>query len=254
MTWGTDEEQAIRRGRWVAWSPFLLTVIVLAGILAYGAGIYADLPDPVPTHWGASGEPDAWDEKSFGSVFMGLFISAGTAALMAVLALIVPAVVQPQKDPTPYQRYRQEGTTRAIVSVLGWVSALTALFVGYVSVTGWIAPDQLHIAVPLVLFMMGILAVIVLPFRSWERWATHLAAAHGIHPSPEDLAEDRLWLPGGIYNNPDDQLILVPKREGHGTGLTVNVGHRRGKTAVAVFVTVFVVAPIALVAVLSTFG
>lgn len=247
MTWGPDDERAVRRGRWAAWSPFLLTVIVLAGAFAYGASIYADLPDPVPTHWGASGEPDAWDEKSFGSVFMGLFITLGTTALMGVLALIVPAMTQPKTDPTPYQRYRQEGTTRSIISVLGWVSLLTALFIGYLSVIGWVAPQQLSMFWPLTLYVGGIVAVILLPFRRWERWSTHLAAAHGIHPSQEDLAEDRLWLPGGIYNNPDDPHILVPKREGHGTGLTVNVGPRKGKITVAVFLAVFVLGPILLI-------
>lgn len=247
MTWGPEDENAIHRGRWSAWTPFLLTVIVLAGAFAYGASIYDDLPDPVPTHWGASGEPDTWDEKSFGSVFMGLLAGAGTAALMALLALIVPAMTQPKADPTPYQRYRQEGTHRALISVLGWVSLLTMLLIGYISVSGWTGPEQLSVFWPMSLFLIGTVAVIILPFRRWERWSTGQAAANGVYPGEEDLAEDRLWLPGGIHNNPDDPHILVPKREGHGTGLTVNVGHRRGKTVVAVFLAVFVLGPILLI-------
>lgn len=39
--------------------------------------------------------------------------------------------------------------------------------------------------------------------------------------------DDRNWLGGFIYNNPDDPNLFVPKR--FGIGWTVNFGHPRGK-------------------------
>lgn len=39
--------------------------------------------------------------------------------------------------------------------------------------------------------------------------------------------DERYWLSGVIYNNPDDPDLIVPKR--FGNGLTVNVGRPLGK-------------------------
>jgi hypothetical protein len=47
--------------------------------------------------------------------------------------------------------------------------------------------------------------------------------------------------------------VRVFQREGYGTGLTVNVGHRAGKAAVAVFLGVVLVLPSVLVTVVVVF-
>lgn len=39
--------------------------------------------------------------------------------------------------------------------------------------------------------------------------------------------DDRYWIGGVFYNNPDDPAILVPKR--YGMGWTVNFGNPRGR-------------------------
>jgi uncharacterized membrane protein len=39
--------------------------------------------------------------------------------------------------------------------------------------------------------------------------------------------DDRYWLLGFVYNNPDDPDVLVPKR--YVSGRTVNVGHPLGR-------------------------
>ncbi len=41
--------------------------------------------------------------------------------------------------------------------------------------------------------------------------------------------DDRYWLGGVIYYNPDDPDLLVPKRYGLGLGQTLNFGHPRAK-------------------------
>lgn len=246
MTWGPDVEHAIRSDRWMVWIPFLLSLLALAALAVWGARIYPELPDTVPTHWGAGGEADAWEEKSFGTVFMPQMIAAGTAALMAVLALVIPALMNPPKDPSSWKRFQLEGAERATVSILGWISLLTVLFVGYLGVQGWITPEEVSFAWPMALYLVLVFVMIFLPYRRWNRWADARAGEHGFTPTAEEEAEERLWLPGGIYNNPDEPLIMVPKREGYGTGTTINVGNRAGRTTVIVFLVVFVGGPVAL--------
>ncbi len=237
----------LRQGRSAAWLPFLLSVLALAAVVVWGLRVYPDLPETIPTHWGPGGVPDAWEEKSFGSVFMPQVIAAGTTALMAVLALVIPALMNPPKDPSAWKRYRLEGAERATISVLGWISLLTALFVGYLGVQGWVTPDEVSFKWPMALYLLLVFLKIFLPYRHWSRWADAQAGEHGFTPTAEEQAEEKLWLPGGIYNNPDEPLILVPKREGYGTGATINVGNRAGRITVIVFLVVFVGGPLALV-------
>jgi uncharacterized membrane protein len=49
------------------------------------------------------------------------------------------------------------------------------------------------------------------------------------HPSsgPIDRDDDRYWLGGMVYYNPDDPEWLVPKR--YGLGRTLNLGHPVGR-------------------------
>lgn len=48
-------------------------------------------------------------------------------------------------------------------------------------------------------------------------------------PDTIDRDDDRYWIGGVIYNNPDDPDLFVPKRHGFGFGRTVNFGHTLGK-------------------------
>lgn len=242
-----DGLPGLRQGRAAAWFPFLLTLLALTVLVVWGVRIYDDLPETIPTHWGPGGVPDAWAEKSLGTVFMPQLIAAGATALMAVLALVIPALMNPPKDPSAWKRYRLEGAERATVAVLGWISLLTVLLVGYLGVQGWTTPQAVSFRWPLAVYLVLVFVMIFLPYRRWSRWADAQAAEYGFAPTAEEEAEERLWLPGGIYNNPDEPLIMVPKREGYGTGLTVNVGNRAGRAAVVVFLVLFVGGPLVLV-------
>ncbi len=53
-------------------------------------------------------------------------------------------------------------------------------------------------------------------------------------PGPESRSDDRNWVAGLIYYNPDDPDLLVPRRLGY--GWTVNFGHPRGKLFLLVLI------------------
>ena len=54
-----------------------LPLVLIAVMFAVGAWAYPDLPSRIPTHWGPSGQIDAWSTKSVWSVFMSPLIAAG---------------------------------------------------------------------------------------------------------------------------------------------------------------------------------
>lgn len=255
MTWGATENvdepdeglPGLRDGRGRAWTAFLLTVVALVVLFAWGARLYPDLPEVIPTHWGAGGDPDAWDERSFGTVFMPLLAAAGTTVMMAFFAWLVPMFAQPAQYPTDWARYRQEGVHRATVSVLGWVSLLTTLLIGTLAVSSWTTPERVSLRWPILLYFLALVITMFQPFRYWRNWADRRVEEAGTGPTPEEAAEDRLWLAGGIYNNPEEPRVMVSKREGHGIGTTINVGNRRGRVIAISFVLVTVVLPVALI-------
>ncbi|MCC9174254.1 DUF1648 domain-containing protein [Arthrobacter sp. zg-Y179] len=235
-------ETKITSGRGILWLTHFAAVLVLASCFAYGTTIYDSLPETIPTHWGAGGRPDAWEAKSFGTAFLPLLMGAGTSALLALVAAVVPAMVPPEKDPSPWELYRREGMIRGTVVALGGTSVLIAALIGALTVAGWRSPDHVSGGPALVMIPL-ILGFLVLSYTAAARWARRTAERHGARPTEEEEEEEKRWVGGILYNDPNDPHILVPKRSGSGTGLTVNVGNRRGRTAVVVFLVVFVVLP-----------
>ncbi|MCC3291585.1 DUF1648 domain-containing protein [Arthrobacter sp. zg-Y1110] len=235
-------ETKITSGRGVFWLIHFAALLVSASCFAYGATIYDSLPETIPTHWGAGGRPDEWEAKSFGTAFFPLMMGAGLSVLVALVAAVVPAMVPPEKDPSDWELYRREGMIRGTVAALGGTSFLIAALIGVLTVAGWRTPDHVP-AGPALMMVPLILGCLVLSYTSASRWARRTAERDGVRPTTEEQEEDRRWVGGILYNDPADPHILVPKRAGSGTGLTVNIGNRAGRTAVVVFLAVFVVLP-----------
>ncbi|MBO8188329.1 DUF1648 domain-containing protein [Streptomyces spirodelae] len=64
---------------WLWLAPGLL---ILVGLLVWGVVVYPDLPAKVPQHIGSDGV-DRYGDKSVGTVFLPVFVHAGTLALLA---------------------------------------------------------------------------------------------------------------------------------------------------------------------------
>jgi uncharacterized membrane protein len=238
-------ETPTTRGRGPVWVLHLMAVLILASCFAYGAIIYDSLPDTVPTHWGAGGRPDSWSPKSFGSVFFPLMMGTGASALLSLITAATPMMVPPDRDATPWELYRREGMIRGTVAALGGTSVLLAAIFGFLAVAGWKNPDHVPLW-PALLLTALILGVVLVSYAASSRWARLTALGKGIRPTAAEQEEEKLWTVGGLYNNPEDPHVLVSKRTGTGTGLTVNVGNSKGRAAVVIFLIVFVVFPLVL--------
>lgn len=236
-------ETKITPGRWKVWLFHLPAVLILAACFAYGAMVYDSLPDTIATHWGAGGQPDAWETKSFGTVFMPLMMGAGVSVLLALVSAAAPVMVPPGRESTEWEVYRREGMIRGTVAGMGITSLLLAVLIGFVTVAGWRAPDRVPLWPALVLSGL-ILAGVLASYLAGSRWARRTALRSGVSPTVDEQEEEKLWIAGILYNNPDDPHVLVPKRDGAGTGLTVNVGNSRGRAAVVIFLLLFVALPL----------
>lgn len=243
---------AAQQGRGRVWFPFVLSLVMLGAVFVWGAAIYDQLPELMPTGWGADGEVRGWTEKSFGSVFTTAIIASGLFILMAALGAMAPMMSPGSPDLSAWKLLRLTAGHRGITEYLGWVTALiTLMMVGFnaqswrlaASEGTWSAPVTMLLVVALVVAIFVILSPV---FRSHLRWADRTAEQLGIHPTEEESAEDALWLPSGLYNDPSNPAMMVPKREGYGIGTTVNVGSRKGRIAVIVFAVV-IIAPLLII-------
>lgn len=248
---GTITEKELTRGRGPLWLAYPLAAVILVGTQVYGLSLYAEMPDPVPTHWGPSGAPDAFDAKSPAAVFGMLWVGLGMTLLMAFLGAVVPALSPARAEPSPYRRIQREGMIRGTMGALGATTVLLALLFSALAIGSWLHPESVG-GWFAIAFVALILVLIGWASSRGSRWARRRAVELGIHPDADEAAEDRLWLWGGaLYNNPDDPQFLVPKREGTGMGLTVNVGNRKGKWGVAIFLLVVIGGPIVLSAAMA---
>ncbi|MFJ4030247.1 DUF1648 domain-containing protein [Paenarthrobacter sp. NPDC089989] len=238
-------ETRIERGRGPLWLLHLTAGIIVLACFVYGVRIFESLPDVVATHWGPGGRPDAWSPKTFGSVFFSLLTAAGVVVLLAIIAAAVPKMVLPDKEPSPRELYHREGLIRGTIAALGGTSFLIAIVFAFFALAGWSDPDHVS-SWPALLLIALVLGVIPVSYTMASRWARRTALAQGIRPTAAEEEQDKLWVAGILYNNPDDPHILVPKRPGTGIGLTVNVGNRKGRAVMVIFLIVLVIGPLVL--------
>jgi uncharacterized membrane protein len=67
-----------------------LPLAMVALMFMVGAAVYVQMPSPIPTHWGISGQADAFSPKGFWSVFIIPVISLGLYALLVVIPMADP--------------------------------------------------------------------------------------------------------------------------------------------------------------------
>lgn len=237
------ERAELRRGALTPWLPLLAAVVLNAAMLLWVALALPGLPDTVPTHWGPSGEPDAWESTTFGTVALSPLMNLGTAALMGLVAAGMPLLSTAPLERTPWQRVHHAGVTRGVREGLGWVPLLVSLLTlpatvsilrgGDGSTPWWTMPLIITLILP------AIFGALAWSMRRGSRWAGRAAERLDYRPTPEEAAEEALWTPLGMKRDPSDPSTFPPKREGFGIGTTVNLATPLGRILTVGFVVAF---------------
>ncbi|MCK4353031.1 DUF1648 domain-containing protein [candidate division WOR-3 bacterium] len=76
------------------WLEFVILFIILLGFY-FVITAYPGLPEKVPTHFGASGKPDAWTTKSWKEVLILPLTQTGLYVLITVVSLITVGIKNP---------------------------------------------------------------------------------------------------------------------------------------------------------------
>lgn len=202
-----------------------LAVLILLVMGLWGAVLYPNMPDPIPTHWNASGEADAFSPKSVGAVFGQLFI----AAAMLLFVLVVHFGVSRMRHQVPSERRAQDLT-------FGYVNLSLAAIIAWVSYAGWYGLSLGPLFIALVL-MASVPVLIIFGLHLPKIMAERKAMLDPGDPS----MDSRYWVLGGMfYNNPRDPRAFVPKAPHMGTGSTMNLATPVGRLLVIALVLVLV--------------
>lgn len=206
---------------------FIIPMIITVGLIIYTFMKYPQMPDMIPTHWGPSGQPDAFSEKTYFSAIslpLILLVMQGMFLLMSEGMKFAGAKINPANKKTSVS---QQLAFRKYSSWFALFMTITMTFMmGYFhlqSIHPEIGSAWVMFALPLVFLTLTFLAVgiyIVKVGQSGSR-----LKIEGDSPSLEDkiaVDDDKYWKGGIIYINKEDPSILVEKR--FGVGWTFNFG------------------------------
>lgn len=212
---------------WSIWG-YVVSVALLVLGSGYLASRWADIPERFATHFGPGFEPDAWSDKSVGSVFFGSFTSLGMMALFAGIPFLILRFSTSGISGGASGMRRAARLRADTVTMLGWTcAALTFLMVGLQTMTA--IPEfqgamPAFTAIATVGLMVAILGLIAWMMIRAEEAARPLPTDPPVVEQPDD---DEFYKWGMFYYNPDNPAVMVEKRMG--TGWTFNFATWQGK-------------------------
>ena len=191
----------------LAWLPGVAFALAATWLLAN----WSSVPASWPVHYGASGQPDGWAQKSIGMGFAPLLIGAFVWVLLEVVGVVV-------------LKHRAQDPRVAPVSVAG--ITLVRLVTSSIA----ILCASLGVSMP---FVTDLGLWFALPFAG-----VYVAAGIGIFGIHRAVKRVREAHPDAIrgynaiyYYNKEDDRLWVPKILG--VGYTINFAHRQGKLTMA---------------------
>ncbi len=228
-----------------------LAVIVLAVATAVDVALYPILPDPIPVHFNAVGDPNGWAAKSVWSVLGGLMIGAAVVVLLTVLSIVAARYsARTQADDSAEQAaLRSEVQRSMLTSLLSRLSFVIALGISAIELTQRLLPGMKWATAVSGIGLVALVMVVIISTVTRARVQVRPANVRDPRRArPDAVDDDQHWKGGLFYVNRDDPALVVPRR--FGLGWTMNLG-RPGGIAAAILL-LLVIAGAVTAAILAT--
>lgn len=220
----------------LAWNLFYLPLI--AGMAIFALANYDRFPEQIPMNINFDGSVTTYEPKSMITVlfpalltaFMGIVFTGTHWGIKASKKPIDPAA--PASSALAYARFARIQSILQLVGGLG-ISALTGVSF-YASSLGTL-PMSSCMLIVLIGTISYVALVMVMSLAVGQSGARIAGEVPGTRMGVDD---DRHWLLGSVYFNPQDPSIFVPKR--FGIGWTTNAGRWESWALVAALVAVTV--------------
>lgn len=209
------------------WGLLMLALGISLAAIAVVVVRFHALPDPMPTHYNAAGQVDAWASRNWSTALLPGLIGLGSTVILGGVSLAMARrhdAHLPDGKPAAARRL-ERGNAHALQVALGWTCLLTSLALGSVTVAPVVRLTASGIAWCIwAVVTASMLPIIWLVVDSSRRHRAAMAAAEP--QGPESPDDDSLWKWGMFYLNREDPRMWVPKR--NGMGFDPNLGHPGG--------------------------
>ncbi len=219
------KDEDLRRKGWETGLFMLPSLVIIAVTLYVGIVTYPSLPNPLPTHFNASGQPNGYATKSVGIAFLTVFIEIGITAMIFLIGFAISRTRQEIDVSRPLETMiQQEKFRHYTISALFLFQALINVTMMFASFSVWeIMSARYTIAFTLIPVLAGA-ALLVLVMMNIGQMGSRLDVK--VKEGPTGVVnrnDDQYWKGGAIYYNKNDSAILVGKR--FGVGWTFNFAH-----------------------------
>ncbi|MBQ3420077.1 MAG: DUF1648 domain-containing protein [Romboutsia sp.] len=197
--------------------PLVITLLVCI----YTASQYNSMPDIIPTHWGISGKPDAYSQKSFFSVFGIIFMSllSGLIIYISSISSLKTRAKLNTDNIDESKKLHLNYLNNLSIAFLLLNLGLQLLFIETLIATVNSSNINLFTMIFATILLIG--SAIYQVYLYYKSPSKYKSAVYSIDDNDDN------WLFGSIYNNPNDPSLFVQKR--FGVGWTVNIGNTKGK-------------------------
>lgn len=189
--------------------PWLALILSAAALVV----LYPSFPERWPIHWNSSGEIDGWTDKSPMGAGFPWIMAAGLTIFLEFLAML-GSKWRNSSLPDPWPQRLADANT----SYVYYISTLLNVFFGYLACTLPFGPPSVA---GVFLLVTG---TILYPAYDFARLSREMRAS-GALP---------VGYKRGIYSNPEDPRIWVPKLGGY--GWTLNFAHGRARLIMVLLV------------------
>lgn len=200
---------------------FMIPLLITLLMSIYVATKYNSMPDIIPTHWGITGEADAFSKKSIFSVFGPIFMS------IAVSILIYICSVYSLKSRA---KLSTDNISESKLANLNFLNkfAITFLILNLscqiIFINILIATVNSSNVNTIIMWTATIALIVAAIYQTYIYYKSPSKSKNAVYSVDDD---DNNWLLGTFYNNPNDPSLFVQKR--FGVGWTINIGSTKGK-------------------------
>lgn len=226
----------------------LIPVIISIGLIILSATLYNQLPDQIPTHWGADGKPNVFSDKSW-MVVLGLPIILIIMQLMfySINLFTKRSGIKISAGNVTSSKLRQLRLRKYTSWFLFIANILITLLFAILQldlIYGNILDDSLMMFLPIGFFIIMLAGALWLAVKIGSVDSDFEGKPTGGEPHKvEGQDEDQYWKGGLIYLNRNDPSIFVEKR--FGIGYTMNFANPIGYLIILI--------PIVLIILISFF-
>ena len=207
---------------------YALPMLITGGLIAYTATQYDQMPDMIPTHWGPSGQPDAFSPKTpFSVIALPLMLLIMQAMMLGTNVFTKRSGIKlnPAKGRT--SQIQQLSFRKYTSWFLFMTTVLMTILLGYSHLTTihtGLGNAAIMFALPLGFLLIILLATGIYAFKVGQSGSRiDVSFEDEAVPGVTAVDDDQHWKFRVFYVNRNDPSIFVEKR--FGVGWTANFGH-----------------------------